>query len=156
MRELAEAAGMSIWLVDRNLHEDLSMRKLTAKRVPRLLTIDQKHRRVRDSKSCLDLFNHNPSDFPRQLVTINQTWIRHYTPESKQQAKQYVGPVGTAPERAKIQQSVGKVMASVFWDSSGILFIDYLEKRKIMNSDYKCSFLDQLKEEITFIGIKFY
>ena len=40
-------------------------------------------------------------------------------------------------------------MAFVFWDFSGILFIDYLEKGKIINSDYYRALLDRLKEEIT-------
>ena len=40
-------------------------------------------------------------------------------------------------------------MASAFWDSSGILFIDYLEKEKTINSDYYCALLNRLKEEIT-------
>ena len=38
---------------------------------------------------------------------------------------------------------------SVFCDSSGILFIDYLEKGKTINSDYYCALLNRLKEEIT-------
>ena len=53
--ELAEVASISIGSVFKTLHEDLGMRKLTAKWVPRLLTIDQKRQRVRDSKSCSDL-----------------------------------------------------------------------------------------------------
>ena len=71
-RELDEAAGISIGSVVKILHEDLRMRKLSAKWVPHLLTIDQK-RRVRDSKSSLDLFNRNPSNFSRRLVTIDET-----------------------------------------------------------------------------------
>ena len=90
--------------------------------------IDQKRQRVRDSKNCLNLFNRNPSDFLRRFVIIDETWIHHYTPESKQQAKQWVRPGRTAPKRAKTQQSAGKVMASFFCDSSDTLFIDYLEK----------------------------
>ena len=91
VRELAEVACISIESVVKILHEDLGMRKLTEKWVPRLLTIDQKRQRVRDSKSCLNLFNRNPSDFLRRLVTIDKTWTHHYTPELKQQAKQWVG-----------------------------------------------------------------
>ena len=75
------------------------MRKLTAKWVPCLLTIHQKRQRVRDLKSCLDPFNLNPNNFLRRLVTTNETWIYHYTPESKQQVKQWIGPGGTAPKR---------------------------------------------------------
>ena len=40
-------------------------------------------------------------------------------------------------------------VASVFWDSSGILFINYLEKGKTINSDYYCTLLDRLKEKVT-------
>ena len=90
------------------------MRKLTAKWVPRLLTIDQERQRVRHLKNFLDLFNRNPSDFSRRLVTIDETWIHHYTPESKQQEKQWVGPDGTAPKREKAQQSTENVMAYIF------------------------------------------
>ena len=56
----------------------------------------------------------NPSDFLLRLVTIDETWIHHYTPESKPHAKQWVRPGGTTPKRVKTQQSSGKVMASVF------------------------------------------
>ena len=68
--------------------------------MPRLLTINQKRQRVRDSKSCFDLFNRNQSDFLRRLVSSDGTWIHHYAPESKQQAKQWVGPGETVPKRA--------------------------------------------------------
>lgn len=148
VRELAEAVGISTGSVVSILHNDLGMRKLTARWVPRLLTIDQKRERVRTSQHCLDMFKRNPADFLRRIVTIDETWIHHYTPESKESAKQWVGPGGSAPKRPKTQQSAGKVMASVFWDSSGILFIDYLEKGKTINSDYYCALLDRLKNEI--------
>ena len=39
-------------------------------------------------------------------------------------------------------------MASVFWDAHGFLFIDYLEKRKPINSDYYMTLLDRLSAEI--------
>ena len=60
-------------------------------------------------------------------------------PKSKQQTNQWVGPGGTAPKGSKTQQSARNVMASVFWDSNGMLFIDYTEKEKSMNSDYNCA-----------------
>ena len=77
MRELAEARDISIGSVVKILHKDLGIRKPTAKWVPRLPTIDQKRRGIRDLKSCLDLFNRNPSEFLRRLVTIDETWIHH-------------------------------------------------------------------------------
>ena len=75
VRELAEATSISIGSVVKILYEDLGMRMLAAKWVPRLQTIDQKRQRVRDLKSCLDFFHRNPSDFLRRLVIIHENWI---------------------------------------------------------------------------------
>jgi hypothetical protein len=58
---------------------------------------------------------------------MDETWIHHYTPESKQQSKQRTEASRSAPKKTKSVPSAGKVMASVFWDAEGILFIDYLE-----------------------------
>ena len=37
--------------------------------------------------------------------------------------------------------SAGKVMASVFWDAKGILFVDYLPKGQTINGEYNASLL---------------
>ena len=44
--------------------------------------------------------------------------------------------------------SAVEVMASVFWDAHGILFINYLEKGRNINSEYYMALLVCLKEEI--------
>ncbi|GFU97891.1 hypothetical protein TNCV_3509111 [Trichonephila clavipes] len=38
------------------LHDHLSIRKLCSKRMPRLLTVNQKQQRINDSQHCLELF----------------------------------------------------------------------------------------------------
>ena len=50
------------------LHEHLKMKKLCSKRVPRLLTVDQKQQRVDDLERCLELFQRNKKDFLMQHV----------------------------------------------------------------------------------------
>ena len=44
--------------------------------------------------------------------------------------------------------SAGKVSASVFWDTNGILLIDYLEKGRVIISKYYMVLLMRLKKEI--------
>ncbi|GBM16392.1 hypothetical protein AVEN_129716-1 [Araneus ventricosus] len=44
-------------------------------------------------------------------------------------------------------KSAGKVMATVFWDASGIIYIDYLAKGQTINVDY-ASLLHRFSEEI--------
>ena len=47
-----------------------------------------------------------------------------------------------------MDQWAGKFMASVFWHAHDILFIDYLEKGKTINSDYYMALLDRLNTKI--------
>ena len=65
-----------------------------------------------------------------------------------QQSKQWVSPGESALKRPKMQQWTGKVMASVFWDAHGVIFIDYLEKGKSITGAYYSSLLDRLKIKI--------
>jgi histone-lysine N-methyltransferase SETMAR len=85
VREIAEAVSISTERVHHILHEKLHMKKLCARWVPRLLTLNHKRTRKDISMQCLEMFNRNPQDFLRRFVTVDETWIHHYTPETKQQ-----------------------------------------------------------------------
>lgn len=148
LQEIADTLKLSKGSVFTIIHEHLLMKKLFAKWVPRSLTFDQKQQRIDDSESCLELFGRNKAEFLRRYVTMDETWIHHYTPESKRQSAEWSTSDETRPKRAKTQQSAGKVMASVFWDARGIIFIDYLEHGKTINSDYYIALLVRLKAEI--------
>jgi hypothetical protein len=82
------------------------------------------------SEQCLEHFNKNKTDFVRQFITTDETWIHHYTPESKQQSKQWTEASCSAPKKTRLVPSAGKVMALVFRDAEGILFINCLERVK--------------------------
>jgi len=45
-----------------------------------------------------------------------------------------------------VQKSAGKVLASIFWDQDGILFIDYFPKGQTINAEYYSSLLVQMKD----------
>ena len=55
---------------------------------------------------------------------------------------------GTGSKKSKNCFSAGKVMATVFWDSHGVILIDYLQKGKTLTGAYYASLLDKLKNEI--------
>ena len=88
VHEIAETIGISKEHVGYILHEELDMKKLCTRWVPRLLTADQKCTRMKISVQCLEHFNKNKNDFVHcRFITMDETWIHHYTPESKQQSK---------------------------------------------------------------------
>lgn len=148
VREIAKKVSISNERVFNILHEHLGMKKLSARWVPRLLTVDQKRNRVTISKKCLDKFKRNSNEFLRRYVTVDETWIHYYTPEMKEQSKQWTSPDERAPKKAKTIPSAGKVMATVFWDSKGIILIDYLEKGKTITGQYYADLLDRFNAKL--------
>jgi hypothetical protein len=69
--------------------------------VPRLVTADQKRTRMKISEQCLERFNKNKSDFMCRFITMHEAWIYHYTPESKQQSKQWTEGGCSAPRKER-------------------------------------------------------
>jgi len=100
------------------------------------------------SEQCLERFNKNKTNFVHQFIIMDETWIHHYTPESKQQSKQWTEAGCSPPKKTRSVSSAGKVMALVFWDAEGILFIDYLEKGKTITREYYSNILTRLDEKI--------
>ena len=73
---------------------------------------------------------------------MDEIWVFHHDPESKQEAKEWCEPGTSAPKRVRVHKSAKKVLASVFWDAKGILLVDYLQTCKTINSEYYCNLLD--------------
>ena len=62
--------------------------------------------------------------------------------------KQWTSPGERAPKKAKNVLSTGKIMATVFWDSQGVINIDYLEKGKTVTELYYAKLLDRFDAEL--------
>ena len=81
-----------------------------------------------------------------RLVTMNETWLYHYDPKTKQQSVKWRHSGLTRPKKFRVQKFDGKVLASIFWDLYGILLIDHLPKDQTINMEYYSSLLLQLKD----------
>ena len=88
VRELADMVGISKSAVYRILTENFLLRKLCVRWVPRLLTMEQKQRLGDVLIKCLAMFHSNKADFSRRFITMDKTWVHHFTPETKEQSKQ--------------------------------------------------------------------
>ncbi|UYV81812.1 K02A2.6-like [Cordylochernes scorpioides] len=96
----------------------------------------------------LALFEANPEEFVSRFVTMDETWAHHFTPESKQQSMQWRHSGSPPPKKAKTVPSAGKVMVSVFWDSEGVLLLDFLNKGQTITGNYYANLVKQLQEAI--------
>ena len=70
--------------------------------------------RVEMSEERLAHFQRNKQHFLHRFVTTDETWAHYYTPETKQQSKQWKHVDSTPAKKAKAIRSTGKVMTSVF------------------------------------------
>jgi len=88
-KSIAEQLGISCEVVGCIIHEDLNMRKLSAKWVLKCLNVDLKHQQCQSSEQLLELLRRDPNDFLSRLVTMDKTWLYHYDPETKQQSMEW-------------------------------------------------------------------
>jgi len=123
----------------------MDMRKLSTKWVPKCLNADEKRQRCQSSEQISEFFRRDPNDFLYQLVTIDETWLYHYDPETKQQSMEWRHSGSHRPKKFRVQKSAGKVLASIFWDQDGILLIDYIPKGQTINAEFYSSLLVQLE-----------
>ena len=96
----------------------------------RLLTLEHKNNRMTTSKEWLAMLSCNSSEFLCRFVTVDDTWIHHNTPETKEQSRPLVFGRERAPKKAKMVTLPTKSRQQFFWDARGVIFIDYLEKGK--------------------------
>jgi len=82
-KSIAEQLGISHERVGSIIHEDLDMRNLSAKWVPKYLNTDKKRQSCQSSEQLLEYFKY-PNDFLSRWVTMDETWLYHYDPETKQ------------------------------------------------------------------------
>jgi histone-lysine N-methyltransferase SETMAR len=109
--------------------------------VPHNLTETNKANRVRICEQLLQMFHQN--DFLSQLITCDEIWIywdNVGTFNNKSWRSQEENPIGTVTRRLTSR----KHLASVFWDSKGLLLMDVLPRNVTIKADTYCAQLDRL------------
>jgi len=113
-KSIAEQPKISHELVGSIIHEDLDMRKLSAKWVPKCLNADQKRHLCQSSEQLLEFFQRDPNDFLSRLVTMDETWLYRYDPKTKQQSLDCGIAAHTAPKNLSVK---------IHWKSSRLDFL---------------------------------
>ncbi|UYV72930.1 hypothetical protein LAZ67_10001205, partial [Cordylochernes scorpioides] len=82
------------------------------------------------------------------IVTGDESWVHHSTQETKRQIMVRKRPKESAPKKAKVTISAGKVMAIVFWDCKSVLLVNYLPPNTTVNAARYCEVLTKLRAAI--------
>lgn len=136
VREIADFCGIGVARAHAILRDELLFTKLSARWVPRLLGADQKHNRAETCRHLLRLAEQYGEAFWQRIVTVDETWLPYYNPETKEQSREWRRPEEGHPIKARAGASSRKTMVTVFWDTQGVIHIDYLETGTINAAYY--------------------
>jgi len=145
VREIADDCGVSVGSCDAILTDDLHMKRVCAKFVPRLLTDDQREQRQTIAR---DLFERSCEDvqFLTNIVTGDESWVYGYDSETKEQSSQWKGPTSQRPKKGRQVRSKTKVMLLAFFDSEGIVNHEYAPDGQTINKEFYVEVLRSLRE----------
>ena len=79
---------VSVWTVHPIIREELKMRKICTKFVPKVLREDQKESRCHDRREMVELISSDAAVLDA-LLTCDESWIYCYDPETKRQSSQW-------------------------------------------------------------------
>ncbi|XP_033606072.1 uncharacterized protein LOC117282053 [Cryptotermes secundus] len=97
--EIADEVGISRGSANTILTDDLGMRRVAAKFVPKLLSPEQQQLRLEVVQDMLECVNRDP-EFLKTVITSDKSWVYGYDPETKVQASQWKHPTSPRPKRA--------------------------------------------------------
>ena len=115
VRMIAEELSFNKDTVWGIITENIEMRKVCAKMVPKLLSEDQKERRVTVCEDIIERRKGDP-DLLRRVITGDESWIFEYDTETKQQSRQLKSLASPRPKKARMSKWKVKVMLIAFFD----------------------------------------
>ena len=118
------------------------MQNLSAKWVPKCLNADQKRQRCQSSEQLFEFFRRDPKDFLSRLLTMDETWLYHYDPETKQQSMEWrhSGSPSPGPKNSEWKNPLEK-FSPRFWGikkASSSLIIFQRAKLSTRSITYLC------------------
>ncbi|KAL4083495.1 hypothetical protein QTP88_028811 [Uroleucon formosanum] len=147
IQDMANALGISYGSVQNILKDDLGMRRVCAKFVPCILTEDQMENR---KLIAAELFERsvNEKDFLSKIVTVNETWVFAYDPETKLQSSEWHTTSSPRPKKSRVVKSQLKVMLIVFFDNEGLIHWEFVPNGQTVNSSFYIEVLKRLRDSI--------
>lgn len=141
VEDLSNALNISVGSAHSVLVDHLKMRRVCARWVPRLLTDDQRAERVKICKALLRRAEREGESFLDKIVTVDETWMHHFEPETKFQSSVWKHTDSPPPKKGLVKPSAGKVMHMVFFDRDGLVYDHSLPPHTTVTAQYYSSVL---------------
>jgi hypothetical protein len=97
----------------------------------------------------LERYHRCGDKFFDHIVTGDEPWVSHFTPESKLQSLVWHHPRSpSTPRKFKQTLSTRKIMTTVFWDRKGVLLVEIMPQGTTINAESYCATLGRLRYAI--------
>ncbi|XP_075742152.1 uncharacterized protein LOC142795311 [Rhipicephalus microplus] len=107
----------------------LAMKRVAAKFLPKLLTVEQKQVHVEVSQDTLHFIN--------TIITGDKSRVYRYDPETKSQWSQWKHSASPMPKKARKVRSDVNMMLSAFFDSRGVVHHEYAPQGQMITEYYR-------------------
>ena len=97
-----------------------------------MLNTDQKRLCVECREQLLKRFEREGEKFMDRIVTVDETWISLYTPETKAQSTIWKTPGSPSPKKFKMSQSTKKQM----FDARGVILAHAVPQGQTVDAAY--------------------
>nr|CAH7720056.1 unnamed protein product [Callosobruchus chinensis] len=148
LRMFEDELGINKETIRQMLHEDLGMRKLCAKMVPKVLTVEQKELRLSICKDMISRIEEEGEDWMSNVITGDESWVFQYDPETKRQSMQWVEKGGKRPTKARMSKSKVKSLLIAFFDINGVVHHEYVPAGQTVNGKFYIEVLKRLKARV--------
>ena len=142
---ISAQSDVSVGTVHTIIREELKMRKICAKFVPRVFREDQKERRCQDSREMVEMINSDPAVLDA-LVTCDESWIYCYDPETKRKSSQWKHAGSPRPKKARQSKSTHKPLMIPFFNSTGMIYMHWVPTGRTVNKEYYVEVLREFRK----------
>ncbi|VVC34690.1 Transposase, type 1 [Cinara cedri] len=132
IRMAAEVVNADKETIRKILHDELNMKKVCAKLVPKNLTPDQKLFRQQICSDILERLEEEP-ELMENIITCVETWIFQYDVETKRQSMYWKTPASPRMKKARMLKSKFKATLIVFFDTNGIVMTEWVPEGQTVN-----------------------
>jgi len=139
---ISSELNLNQFTVHQILTQDLDMKKVCTKMIPKNLTTEEKAN-WRDV--CLDLLDRlgREPEYFSCIITGDESWILGYDPKTKHQSQEWHTANSPRPKKPKI-----KSMLIRFFDSQGIVHKEFVTPGQSANQTFYREVLERLRKRV--------
>ncbi|KAJ4437672.1 hypothetical protein ANN_17817 [Periplaneta americana] len=145
--DIEATVGVSHGTCYKILSDDLNMSRVTQHSVPRILSQDQRDDRMTICGDLISSADDEPT-FLNRIITGDETWCFLYDPQLKRQSATWKTPLSPRQKKPRQDRSKGKVLLELFFDSNGIIHMEFIPEGATLNKTRYKEILGRLRDSI--------